>query len=106
MSTNCCTNPSSPTTVPSNAPIVAACSNRRRNTIRFQNTGTAILYFVRKLDCCPAVPSPTNYEFLLLPATILDASGSVILTDSDAQFNVVADPVGIGQLAIFETINC
>lgn len=78
--------------------IVAVLRNPNRVKIRFQNTGTTVLYFYRN----PNIPSIVNYEFLLEPGTIAEINEAYIETNSTAQFNVVSSAVG-GLLAIFET---
>lgn len=45
-------------------PIIAILRNRRRYSVKFQNTGDTTLYFLR----APGIPSSSNYEFLLKPA--------------------------------------
>lgn len=99
-------------------PIIAILKNKRRASVKFQNTGTTTLYFFRS----PGVPTSSNYEFLLKPAGQNNSSGNsgngngnsgdnnnsaemneaFAETRSTAQFNVVSSAAG-GQLAIFET---
>jgi hypothetical protein len=82
---------------------VAINRNRNRVSVRFQNTGTTILYFIRQFGHISVIPSPTNYEFLLQPGATAEMNESFIESRSTSQFNVVSSVVG-GLLAILETV--
>lgn len=105
-------------------PIVVLAKNLNRSAVRFQNTGETTLYFYR----APGIPSPTNYEFLLEPSSVIENDDSesknngnddnngnhnvkvfvscntVMDTDSVKQFNAVSSGAG-GKLAIYETVD-
>jgi hypothetical protein len=85
--------------------ITAIGANRDRVSVRFQNTSTTqTLYFIRQLGTSPAIPSATNFEFSLSPASaVFDPNDAWIETNSTATFNVVASAAG-GEVAIFETV--
>lgn len=91
-----------PITVPV-TPIVAISANRKRNAVRFQNSGATTLYFVRQIGTTTNVPSATNYEYSLAAPTVTDPNENSFTTNSTAQFNVVSSAVG-GILAIAETV--
>jgi len=85
--------------------IMAVPANQKRVGIRFQNNSTTqTLYFVRQIGATPNVPSVTNFEFSLAPASVVfDPNDANTITDSVAQFNVVSSAAA-GSLAIYETI--
>jgi hypothetical protein len=71
--------------------------NRNRVNIRFQNTGTTILYVSRS-----NLVSATNFEFTIPAPTLTEPSESNITTNSTSAFYVVSSAAA-GQIAIFET---
>jgi len=86
------------------AAIIAVPRNDRRVKVRFQNTSpTQTLYFVKQPTTAVAIPSATNYEFLLAPGTTAEVNEAYIETNSTSQFNVVASAAA-ATLAVFETV--
>jgi hypothetical protein len=87
------------------AAIVAVPKNTKRNSVRFQNvSATQTLYFVRQIGTTPNIPSVTNYEVALFPASaVFDPNDADFESRSIAQWNVVSSAAA-GSLAILETV--
>jgi hypothetical protein len=84
--------------------IVVAPINSKRASIRFQNTGSAIIY-IKKIPLTGSfsVVSPTDYEVELFPASSSQEGGEAFETNSVASFMAIGSSTS--SLAIYETNN-
>lgn len=93
----------SPLTISTTASIVALV-NKRRNSIRFQNSGTTTIY-IKKIPIAGTTTtvSVTDYEVLLAPSTSAGEAGEAFVTDSVASFMAISSAAA-GILAVYETV--
>ena len=92
----------SPLTIGTTA-IVVAPINKKRDLVRFQNTGATIFYIKKvPFEGVFTLPSATDYEVLMQPSSSLTEAGDAFETNSVAAFAAVSSAVG-GILSVYET---
>lgn len=82
-------------------PTTVALSNTKRQTIRFQNAGTTIIY-LKKNTRYSSLVSPTDFEVLLQPLAEGTEGAESFTTNSMHSFSAISSAAG-GKLAVFET---
>lgn len=94
----------SPLTVGTTA-IVAIPVNKRRASIRLQNTGSGTIY-LKKIPMHGAYSTVTaiDYQVLLAPATSSGEAGEAFTTNSIASMQVIGSASGC-LLSVYETNN-
>jgi hypothetical protein len=93
----------SPLSVGTAATVVAPI-RKKRNSIRFQNSGTTQIYLKKiPLEGAYSVVSATDYEVVLYPTSSSQEGGEAFETDSILSFMAIS-PGTAGILAVYETI--